>query len=556
MRIMRWTGLLVAVVALVAAASAQLRPTSYGIELSGREYVRGHVLVGFDPSTPIPAIQPGQRLFGGVVETTLPEINVALVTYPETADIFSLISMIEQYPGVKFAEPDHVYHAAFTPNDPSWSSQYGPQKIGCAAVWDLWTGDAGTVIAIVDTGINYNHADLTGKVIKGYDYANNDSDPLDDNGHGTHCAGIAAANTNNGVGIAGVAYNCKLMAVKVLDSGGSGSLTAVASGINYATSNGAKVVSLSLGSSGGDSTLQSAVNNAWNNGVVVCAAAGNNGSTSLFYPAAYTNCIAVGATDSSDNRASFSNYGSSWVDVAAPGVNIYSTYGSSYANLSGTSMACPHCAGEAGFLYSKVGARSNANAQIVRNAIENNCDNVGTWIAHGRINIYKAYLSLGAPPTETTYNATSVTVTIGTPVAGTVNGLWTIDTSYFNAMSGITATYSFPGVPIQSIYGLEYYAEYNVGTGAKVSGAVDFQASSFNSTSTNLRVLNWTNGRWDLILSGAIVGPTEVLQTASMPGMLTSYISSTGLVRVKVQTTSSVPHQINTNLLRLRLSGY
>ncbi|MEW9032802.1 MAG: S8 family serine peptidase, partial [Planifilum fimeticola] len=179
-----------------------------------------------------------------------------------------------------------------------------------------------------------------------------------------------------------------IYAVRVLNNSGSGTLDDVANGIIHAADSGADVISLSLGASVGATTLRDAVDYAWNRGVVVVAAAGNNGTSLPSYPAYYSNAIAVAATDSNDNKAYFSNYGS-WVDVAAPGVNIYSTYtGSSYASLSGTSMATPHVAGLAGLLDAQ-----GRSASQIRAAIENTADPIsgtGTYWSKGRINAYRA----------------------------------------------------------------------------------------------------------------------------------------------------------------------
>ncbi len=404
----------------ITLAQSQM-PGPIGFDREGNPFIKGRVLVGLKEGAQIPTPQKGMRLLGGTVSVYMPEIRVALIEYPIQTDIVAKIDQISTSPLVRFAEPDGLVYTTFVPNDPSWSLQWGPQKISCPGAWDIHQGDAGTVIAIVDTGINYNHPDLNSKYVGGYDFYNNDNNPMDDNGHGTHCAGIAAAATNNGVGIAGVGFNCKLMGVKVLSSGGSGSWSTVIQGINYATSNGARVINLSLGAYSGSSSLQSAIDNAWNNGVVIAAAAGNDGVTSQLYPAAYPNCIAVAASTTTDSRASFSNYGASWVDVAAPGVSIYSTYGSSYTYLDGTSMAAPHVAGAAALLYSYIGGpRNNSNAQIVRNALESTCVYVGTWVAKGRINLSAAIQSL--VPQDDAFEPND---TCGTAVSVPVPGGWT-----------------------------------------------------------------------------------------------------------------------------------
>ncbi len=512
----------------------------------GSPYVKGHVLVGFHGGV-LPAIQLGERLFGGTVARLLPEIGVALIAYPVEHDVFPIIRTVSADPRVRFAEPDYILHTAFTPNDTYWANQWGPKKIRCEVAWDYGQGDAGTVIAIVDTGINYNHPDLNDKYVGGYDFHNGDNDPMDDNGHGTHCAGIAAAETNNATGVAGVGFNCKLMAVKVLGSNGSGTLTNVASGINYATSNGAKVINLSLGSTSSSSTLQSAVDNAWNSGAVVCCAAGNNGSTSLFYPAAYPNAIAVASTDSNDARSSFSNYGASWVDVAAPGRDIYSTYGSGYAYLSGTSMASPHVAGAAALLYSKIGgARSNATATQVRNLLESTAVYVGTWVASGRIDLGAAMAQLGGGGGQTlTFDATSVVRLIGN-MRSANPALLHDDDNQFLQVSAVKSGSSRV---------TSYYAEYVVSSAAWVSGVIELSARASRTAGLTVQAYNWPLARWETVLSGVNLTTTEAFRTINFPSPMSDYISSSNQVRVLVRTSSGQSHTAYTDLLQIKLTS-
>lgn len=301
-------------------------------------------------------------------------------------NVDAAIAEYEASGDVEYAEPNYTYHASWTPNDTYFSNgvQYAPQKVSAQSAWDITRGSSTTKIAIIDTGVDYNHPDLAGKVIKGYDYVSDDWDPMDQNDHGTHAAGIAAAATNNARGIAGMAPNVSIYAVRVLDANGSGSLDDVANGIYHAVDNGAKVVSLSLGGPGSATSLQNAVNYAVSKGVVVVAAAGNENTSAPSYPAYYSGAIAVAATDRNDLRASFSNYGS-WVDVAAPGVDIASTVrNGGYAYMSGTSMACPLVAGVAGLLASQGRSASN-----IRAAIENTADPIsgtGSYYSKGRVN--------------------------------------------------------------------------------------------------------------------------------------------------------------------------
>lgn len=264
-----------------------------------------------------------------------------------------ILADAQKNPDVAYAEPDHIYHVTGTPNDPDYSQQWDLPAIQMPQAWGLTTGSSSIVIASVDTGVNYNHADLAGQIIKGPDYANNDSDPMDDNGHGTHTAGTMVALMNNGTGIAGIAPGCKLLAIKAMDSQGAGSTSNIAQGITYATQHGAKVINLSLGGTYDDQTLRNAIQQATQKGIVVVAAAGNDGNSQQNYPACDPGVLAVGATDSSGGRAQYSNYGS-WVPIAAPGSNILSTYkDGGYETMDGTSMASPHVAAAAALVLSE-----------------------------------------------------------------------------------------------------------------------------------------------------------------------------------------------------------
>ena len=292
--------------------------------------------------------------FGGTVIGAIPEIETYQLRVPADtiAKLNAVITAMRADPRVADAYPVSVGSTtAFTPNDPQYGTQYAPQKVRADEAWVIARG--GPVIAVVDTGVNYNHADLAGKVIKGRDFVNGDNDPMDDQGHGTHVAGIAAASGNNGIGIAGIAFNSRILAVKVLNSAGSGSYANVASGIIHSVGMGARVINLSLSGSASDPVLNNAVNFATARGCLVVAAAGNDGRNILVYPGAYANAFCVGSTTSTDARSGFSNYGAH-VDIAAPGSSILSTlYTGGYGLKNGTSMATPCVAGAAAVLWSR-----------------------------------------------------------------------------------------------------------------------------------------------------------------------------------------------------------
>ncbi|CDQ20223.1 S8 family peptidase [Halobacillus karajensis] len=315
-----------------------------------------------------------------VVKTQLKVLKVG--------NVDAVLKALKNNPNVEYAEPNYTFNAAFTPDDTLYSDQYGPQNTSTPAAWDMTFGDSSQEIAVIDTGVYYDHPDLNDKTILGYDFAQNDNDPKDLNGHGTHVAGTAAAETNNATGVAGMAPETKVLAVRALGANGSGSLNDIADAIRYSADAGAEVINMSLGCDCDSQTLEDAVNYAWNSGSVVVAAAGNDGVSTTFEPASYENVIAVGAVDSNNEVAYFSNYGS-WVDVTAPGVDIVSTVlRGKYDSYSGTSMASPHVAGLAGLLASQ--GRSNTE---IRTAIEQTADPIngtGSYFEHGLINSYHA----------------------------------------------------------------------------------------------------------------------------------------------------------------------
>ncbi|MBN2160403.1 MAG: S8 family serine peptidase [Spirochaetes bacterium] len=262
-------------------------------------------------------------------------------------------------PEVEYAQPNYIYHAHATySSDPDFGSQWGlnntGQEIGentaitdididAPEAWDTLTDCANVIVAVVDTGINYNQRDLAGNMWDGgpsyphhgYDFSDDDDDPMDMSGHGTHVAGIIGADGANSAGLCGVCWKVRLMAVRVLDAAGDGTTANMVSGIDFAVANGAHIINYSLGDGSGDSALKAAIESARSSGVIFVASAGNLASTTYNYPAAYTNTslcadcdnvISVGAVDPRGNLASFSSYGTNWVDIAAPGVDVLSTW--------------------------------------------------------------------------------------------------------------------------------------------------------------------------------------------------------------------------------------
>lgn len=357
---------------------------------------------------------------------------------------------------VEYAEPNYYAYALMVPNDEYYSYQWhldNPEYggINMEKAWDVSTG-SGAIVAIVDTGIAYEDygwrykqaTDLAQtSFVPGYDFVNDDSHPNDDEGHGTHVAGTVAQSTNNDIGVAGVAFDASLMPVKVLDRNGSGTYADVADGIRFAVDHGAQVINLSLGGSADSATLKDAVAYAYDHGVVVVAAAGNDGSEVLSYPAAYDEyVIAVGATQYDESLAPYSTHGPS-LDLVAPGGNLnLDQNNDGYADgvlqqtfqrvgwrtewgyyfMQGTSMATPHVAGVSALLI----AHGNATTpDEIRSALQETAEDLG---APGRDDIYgygliDAYAALNwtsvsnNPPTA---DDQSVATNEDTPVAITL----------------------------------------------------------------------------------------------------------------------------------------
>jgi thermitase len=371
----------------------------------------GRLIVGFRelPST-FPIGDFVAQYGGGQVVGTNYVLKFAVVV-PSKASFFAANALQDKR--VSYIEPDGLAYAAFTPNDPSFSSQWGPPAIQATWAWNFTLGSRSVIVAVVDTGVQYDHPDLSSNMWKnsdgsfGWNFVSGNNNPRDDNGHGTHVAGIVAATINNGIGVAGISQS-RIMAVKVLKYDGTGYWSNVASGIQWATDHGAKIVNLSLGGDCYDNskppkyicaTLETAVTYAYGSGVLIVAAAGNQYGGAIQYPALYDQVIAVTAIDQNNQIAPFSSIGSK-AELTAPGVNIYSTYYySQYAYMDGTSMATPFVSGVAALIWS---VDSTISRDAVRSILDSTADDLGSpgrdnLYGYGRVNAYRAVLATPLP---------------------------------------------------------------------------------------------------------------------------------------------------------------
>ena len=348
------------------------------------------------------------------------------VKLTEETSVQEAVAKLEDSAGVEYAEPNYISRAFYKPNDPYYNEQWAHQNTSAEKGWNIQRGKASVAIAVIDTGVDYNHEDLKKNIWKdanskpgrdfvdidtkeykkdGYaliseeDYTDIDSKPTDYNGHGTHCAGVVAAVAGNSTGVAGVANKCKVMPVRAGFSiihplwGETGIFEDddIANAIRYAADSGAQTISMSFGGPIPALIVRDAIDYAYSKGVVLIAAAGNDNTDELSYPAAHNKVIAVSATDKNDQKASFSNYGD-WIDVSAPGSYILSTIpetddGYKYAFMWGTSMACPYVAGLAGLIISERPGSTNAEVYTL---LRDNTDDIGNpAIGTGRVNVRK-----------------------------------------------------------------------------------------------------------------------------------------------------------------------
>ena len=429
MRSVTFTSLLWIGILLIGVSA----PRSATGQAGGPPFVPGEVILKFKDHATEQEKNQVRSALGGTHLRGLGRIRAELRQLG-TLTVEEAVTQYRAHPKVEYIEPNYILNVVETPNDQRFNELYGLHNTGqtggtpgadirATNAWDVFTGSSQTLIGVIDTGVDYTHPDLQANIwtnpgeipgnnndddgngyiddIHGWDFVNDDNDPMDDHGHGSHVSGTIGAVGNNGIGVVGVCWNVKIMGLKFLSASGSGSTANAVLAVQYATQMGVRLTSNSWGGGGFSQALFDAIQDANLNGILFVAAAGNNGANtdaSPHYPSSYNlpNIIAVAATDHNDQLASFSNYGATSVDLAAPGVNILSTFpGASYGAISGTSMATPHVSGAAGLVFGRFPSIGHLDAKgLILSRVDPLPNLAGVVQTGGRLN---AFLPIADP---------------------------------------------------------------------------------------------------------------------------------------------------------------
>lgn len=411
---------------LLATAPATAAQLATATDTRG-EYVRGRVLVAVRAGLSETELGKIAGAHGGRARA-IGRTGLFIIDLPAQASENAVVQQLARNPQLKFAELDRRVPHTMAANDPYLGSQWHTAKIGAAAAWDISQG-AGVVIAILDTGVDGAHPDLSARMVPGWNVWSNNSDTSDTNGHGTATAGTAAASTNNATGVAGVAGQAKIMPVVVSDSTGYATFSSIAQGITYAADRGARVASISFKNLPMSSAVNSAAQYMKDRGGLVVVSAGNDAVNENLTPT--TTMIPVSATDSNDKLASFSSYGA-YVAMSAPGIDVWTTNrGGGYGAWWGTSFATPNTAGTIALIMAANPALTSSQVESVlfTSATDLGAAGRDIYFGYGRINAAAA-VQAAAGTSGSTADTAAPTVAVGAALAGsTVSGLVGVNVS-------------------------------------------------------------------------------------------------------------------------------
>ncbi|WP_240794480.1 S8 family serine peptidase [Azoarcus sp. DD4] len=492
---LRKTALSVGIAALTSLTlGAFSLPVSAQTTSTEQQWVPGRLLVqpraGLSDAEFEKIIKPHGARQVGKIEG----INVRIIQLPPQASEKAVEALLKHNKHLEFVERDMLLKPDLVADDPYFGSAWHLPKIGAPTAWDVTQGQNVT-IAILDSGVDGQHADLAPKLVSGWNFYDGNSDTADVYGHGTQVAGAAAAASNNSIGVSAVAGAARIMPIRVTDTSGQGLLSHMASGITWAADRGAKVANLSFAGAGGYATVQTAAQYMKSKGGLVVTAAGNYGTEQTF--AASDTTIVVSATTSNDDRASWSSYGA-FVDVAAPGTSIWTTTrGGGYTAASGTSVASPVAAGVVGLMMA---ANSNLSASSVEKLLFSTATDLGTAgfdtsYGNGRVNAAAAVqAAVGAVAADTT----APTVSLTNPVNGsTVKGIIVVDVAASDNVGVNRVELMVNGTKIATDTGVPYGFSWDSsavpdGTATLVAYAYD-AAGNYATKSISVKVENATS---------------------------------------------------------------
>ncbi|MFT5601305.1 MAG: hypothetical protein ACI9N1_001548, partial [Flavobacteriales bacterium] len=420
------------------------------------------------------------------------------VEFSNASKVLAFAETVSKSLGIEYAERKELHHTTLTPNDPNYgtatNAQWALFQINAELAWDISTGNSATIVAVTDNAINIAHPDLINKMLPGYDAVDSDNDPspcgTNTGFHGSHVSGIVGAETNNNLGIASIGYDVSILPVKIGNC--SGSLTAGYEGITWAADNGAHVINMSWGGSGSSAYGQNVCNYAWGQGAILIAAAGNDGVSSIFYPAGYNNVVSVASTTTGDAKSSFSNYGT-WIDISAPGSSILSTNeGTGYQVTQGTSMASPMVAGLVGLIKSH--AASATNTDII-NCLYSSAANIDganasyiNQLGAGRIDAHQALICASTYALALDASIREITNPVGNICSGTYTPTVELRNYGSTTLTSVDITYQVSGSAAQ-IYNWTgnltsaQAAVITLPSITSVDGAYTFTATSSNPNS-------------------------------------------------------------------------
>ena len=506
------------------------------------------------------AVQTVFAAHGASQVDSIPQIDVRVLQVPAT-NRDRVLAALKHNPNIEFAELNALAAPTATTNDPYVVNNYEWHllKLQAFQAWDISVG-TNAVVAICDSGVDPTQPDLVGKLLPGYNFYANNTDTSDQFGHGTGVAGAAAAQGNNGIGVAGVAWNALILPLKISAPDGSATYSAIANALTYAVDHGARVINISYGGGSSTSTLDSAANYVWTHNGVIFASAGNAGTSAPQYPAACKNVVAVSATGYDDDFQTWSSYGSD-VSLCAPGIGIWTTKNDgTYNAVSGTSFSSPVAAGCAALLLGYNPQLTNA---AVVQLLENNSDDLGAagydiYFGYGRVNAYRALLAAGAPSVDTTPPVTSIASPASASiVSGIVNvqanasdnvGVTKIELYVDNVLANISSqvplfyAWDTTGLAngLHTLHSLAYDSAGNTGASSDVT--VDVENNVAVSTDTTPPIAQISSP-----IPGSIVKRSQKICTATSDNV--------GVVRVELyldnalaasSTTSSPTFTLNT----------